>query len=87
MAVRLASRGDLGILLGISHIEPFSSYHKRQRDASFATSVITKAADLALSVVLFSAEEQEEEYIKTIARWGMGSGMPHDLYFFSLLFC
>lgn len=48
--------------------------------------VITKAADFALSVVLFSAEEQEEEYVKTIARWAVGSGMPHDLYFFSIFF-
>lgn len=44
--------------------------------------VITKAPDFALSMVLFSAEEQEEEYVKTMARWGMGSGIPHDLYFF-----
>lgn len=49
--------------------------------------VINKAEDFALSMVLFGAEEQEEEYVKTIARWGMGSCMPHDLYFFLFFFC
>lgn len=49
--------------------------------------VIAKAPDFALSMVLFSAEGQEEDYVKIMARWGMGSGIPHDLYFFYFFSC
>lgn len=48
--------------------------------------VIAKAEDFALSMVLFGAEEQEEEYVKTMARWGMGSCMPMIFIFFYFFF-
>lgn len=38
--------------------------------------VITKAADFALSVLLFSAEDQGEEYVKTMSDGAWAAAYP-----------